>query len=966
MDSQHGFSLRWEQVVSELKSRVRLWEHGKSGAQALSFCNDDENKVFGVSFRTPPKDSTGVAHILEHSVLCGSSKYPSKEPFVELLKGSLQTFLNAFTYPDKTCYPVASANEQDFYNLAEVYLDAVLHPFISLNTFAQEGWHVEAESREAPLIYKGVVYNEMKGVYSSPESVLGEASQQSLFPDTTYGLDSGGKPEKILELTYDQFREFHRLYYHPGNGRFFFWGDDPEERRLELLDRVLAGFSRMEVNSGVPMQAPLPGVRVMEVPYAADEDDEGLGMITVNWLLPETTDPVLNFSLQMLDHILVGLPGSPLRRALIESELGEDLIGAGLENELRQMYYSIGMQGVKPENFPKVEALIMDTLRRLDETGFTDAEINAAENTVEFALRENNTGRFPVGLAIMLRSLSTWLYDASPLTLLRYEEALDIIKGRLARGENVFRDMIRKYFLDNEHRTVVRLVPDLGLAARKQKDEEDRLADYKASLSQGQIDEIIARTKQLHELQERPDDPAHLAAIPHLKLADMPKENRNVHKSEGQISGAPALFHHLPTAGIAYATLAFDMAALPTRLVPLLPLFSRALLEMGTTKRSYVDLGLEVAGQTGGMDAYPVFMTSQAGRKPVSHFMVSGKANLDRIGGLADLFREIILDTEFNNLDRFRQMLFEERARQEQSLVPSGHSVVISRLSAVRSVAGGLSELADGVSNMDIVRDWADNLDARWPELLADLNLMRELLLRRGNLLINITQEERYIGQVQKALESVVDALPHRALSEETWTVDMAPRDEALLIPAGVNYIGKGANLYALGYEFHGSINVILKHLRTAWLWDKVRVQGGAYGAFSSFDRISGAFSFVSYRDPNVERTLKIYDETAEYLQNLKLTPLELENSIIGAIGDLDVYQLPSAKGAASFYRHLIGDTRELRQKMRDQILGTRLDDFHALGEIMAKVAAGGNVCLLGGAGVEEFARAKGIFTRRA
>ncbi len=966
MDNQHGFSLRWEQVVSELKSRVRLWEHGKSGAQVLSFCNDDENKVFGVSFRTPPKDSTGVAHILEHSVLCGSTKYPSKEPFVELLKGSLQTFLNAFTYPDKTCYPVASANEQDFYNLVDVYLDAVLHPFISLNTFAQEGWHVEAEDRDAPLIYKGVVYNEMKGVYSSPDSVLSEASQQSLFPDTTYGLDSGGKPQEILNLTYDQFREFHRLYYHPGNGRFFFWGDDQEEKRLELLGRVLADFSRMEVNSAVPAQAPRPGLRVLEVPYAADESDEGLGMVTVNWLLPETTDPVLNFSLQMLDHILVGLPGSPLRRALIESELGEDLTGAGLENELRQMYYSIGMQGVKPENFPKVEALIMDTLKTLAETGFSDAEVDAAENTVEFALRENNTGRFPVGLAIMLRSLSTWLYDASPLTMLRYEEPLDIIKSRMARGELVFRDLIQKYFLDNEHRTIVRLVPDVALAAREQKKEEDRLAEHKAGLSAGQVDEIIVRTQQLHALQERADDPAHLAAIPQLKLADMPKENRNVHKVEGAVGSAPALFHHLPTAGIAYVKLAFDMAALPTRLVPLLSLFSRALMEMGTTRRSYVDLGLEVAAQTGGMGAYPTFMTSQDGRKPVSYFMVSGKSNLDRVGGMADLFREIILDTEFDNLERFRQMLFEERARQEQYLVPSGHSVVISRLNAVRSVAGGLSELESGISNMDMVRDWADHLDERWPELLADLNAIRELLLRRDNLLINITQEERYAGQASQALEAVVQALPSRNLPEEQWTVDMPPLDEALLIPAGVNYVGKGANLYDLGYKLHGSINVILKHLRTAWLWDKVRVQGGAYGAFSSFDRISGAFSFVSYRDPNVERTLKVYDETADYLRNLTLTSAELERSIIGAIGDLDVYQLPSAKGSASFYRHLIGDTREIRQKMRDEVLATSIEDFHSLGEIMAKVADTGNICLLGGAGVEDFAKEKGISTRRA
>ncbi len=966
MENEYGFSLRWEQVVSELKSRVRLWEHVKSGAQLLSFVNDDENKVFGVSFRTPPKDSTGVAHILEHSVLCGSAKYPSKEPFVVLLKGSLQTFLNAFTYPDKTCYPVASANKQDFYNLVDVYLDAVLNPFISPNTFAQEGWHVEAEDADSPLIYKGVVYNEMKGVYSSPESVLSELSQQSLFPDTTYGLDSGGKPEQILELTYEQFREFHRLYYHPANGRFFFWGDDPEEKRLEILSEYLNNFSRLNVDSAVAEQPAQTSLGTIEAAYAADESDNGSGMVTMNWLLPDTTVPVLNFSLQMLDHLLVGLPGSPLRRALIESGLGEDLTGAGLENELRQMYYSVGMQGVKPENFEKVEKLIMDTLRQLGETGFTDAEVKAAANSVEFALRESNTGRFPVGLAVMLRSLSTWLYDDSPLTLLRYEESLDVIKSRLANGEMIFRDLVRKYFLANEHRTIVRLVPDTTLAERKEKDEAERLAEYRATLSKEQLEEIVARTKELHALQERPDDPAFLEAMPQLKLADMPKENRTVHKEEGDIGGCPALFHHLPTAGIAYVQLAFDMSALPTRLVPLLPTFSRALLEMGTTRRSYVDLGLEVAGRTGGMGAAPSFMTSHAGRKPVSYFMVSGKCNLDRMAAMAELFQEIILDTEFDNQERLRQMLLEERARHEQYLVPSGHSVVMSRLGASRSVAGGLSELASGINNLDMIRQWTDDFDARWPELLADLKTIRDLLLRREHLIVNLTQEERFSGQLSKSLEDVVRALPGGKAPEAAWAVDAAPVDEALLIPAGVNYVGKGANLYDLGYAYHGSINVVMKHLRTGWLWDKVRVQGGAYGAFSSFDRISGAFAFVSYRDPNVERTLRVYDETAAYLANLKLSKVELERSIIGAIGDIDAYQLPSAKGMASFYRHLVGDTREIRQKIRDEVLSTSLEDFHALGEVMGKVAATGNICLLGGTAVEEYARDKGIAARRA
>lgn len=367
----------------------------KSGASLLSCCNKDENKVFGVSFRTPPEDSSGVAHILEHSVLNGSKKYPSKEPFVELLKGSLQTFLNAFTYPDKTCYPVASTNLQDFYNLVDVYLDAVFHPLITRATFEQEGWHIDAESPDAPLTYKGVVYNEMKGVYSSPDSILAEQAQQSLFPDTTYGLDSGGRPDAIPGLTYEQFKAFHASFYHPANGRFFFWGDDPEERRLELLNEVLKDFERIQVNSEVRLQPKFKNPHHIEVPYAVGEEENGEPgkyMLTMNWKLPETTGVEENFALQMLDHILIGLPGSPLRRALIESGLGEDITGHGLENELREMFFSIGLRGVNGENIQDVEVLIMDTLCAIYEDGVLPEAVEAAVNSVEFALREKIPG----------------------------------------------------------------------------------------------------------------------------------------------------------------------------------------------------------------------------------------------------------------------------------------------------------------------------------------------------------------------------------------------------------------------------------------------------------------------------------------------------------------------------------------------------------------------------------------------
>ncbi|MDR2668711.1 MAG: insulinase family protein, partial [Desulfovibrio sp.] len=418
----HGFTLLREEAVTELSSTARLWRHDVTQAPLLSFINKDENKVFGVTFRTPPFDSSGVAHILEHSVLCGSRNYPVKEPFVELLKGSLHTFLNAFTYPDKTCYPVASANLQDFYNLTDVYLDAVFFPAISEQTFEQEGRHLEPA--EDGLIFKGVVYNEMKGAFSSPDSVLERYTLHSLFPDTAYALESGGDPAHIPDLDYARFRGFHERHYHPSNARFFFWGDDPEEERLRRIAAVLAPFAFLAPDSAVDMQTPFDRPRSIVVPFAVSPsggEEAEKGMVTLNWLGPETADTELSLALCMLEHILLGLPASPLRRALIESGLGEDLAGGGLEDELRQTVFSVGLKGVERSAAGRVEELILSTLRDLAEQGLPEAAVEAAVNSVEFDLRENNSGRFPVGLSVMLRALVTWLHDGDPLAPLRFE-----------------------------------------------------------------------------------------------------------------------------------------------------------------------------------------------------------------------------------------------------------------------------------------------------------------------------------------------------------------------------------------------------------------------------------------------------------------------------------------------------------------------------------------------------------------
>ncbi|MFV0423418.1 insulinase family protein [Oleidesulfovibrio sp.] len=960
---QHGFTLIEERQIPELSSRARLWKHNATGAQLLSMCNADENKVFGVSFRTPPYDSTGVAHILEHSVLCGSAKYPVKEPFVELLKGSLQTFLNAFTYPDKTCYPVASTNLADFYNLIDVYIDAAFFPRITPEIFQQEGWHYETEE-DGSLTYKGVVFNEMKGVYSSPESILAERSQQSIFPDITYGLDSGGNPEHIPDLTYEAFKAFHETYYHPANGRFYFWGDDPEEKRLEILAELLEKFGPLAVQSEVPLQPFFDAPRREEVGYAAGEGDNR-GMMTINWLMPETSDAELNFAMQMLDHILVGLPASPLRKALIESGLGEDLAGGGLENELRQLFFSTGLKGINPADETKVEELVFSVLSDLVDNGISKDSIEAALNSIEFDLRENNTGRFPVGLAVMTRALTTWLYDADPFSQLAFEKPLGSIKARLASGEKLFEDLIRKWLLDNPHRSTVVLVPDASEQKARAEKEKARLAGVREGLDDAGFAQVKAHAEELRRLQEEPDSAEALATIPRLTLEDLPKQNTPIPAEQGEVEGMSLLTHDIDAKGIIYVDAGFSLNSVSGSMMPLVPLLGRAMVEMGTSKYDFVELGMRIARKTGGIDADSVVLTRIAERTPDVRLFIQGKATTDKAEALFELMRDVLLDCVLDQKERFKSILLEEKARMEHRLVPSGHLVVMSRLRSHFGASGWLSEQMDGLAALEYMRELIERVDNDWQSVLADLTTLREAVVGRAGGILNLTGGEDTLAAVMPHAQAFAAALPQGQDVTAAWYTDAAPQHEAMVVPSQVNYVGKAANLYDLGYSYHGSANVIFKHLRMAWLWDKVRVQGGAYGAFCAFDRASGVLAQVSYRDPNLESTLDVYDRSADYLRHLKLTREELVTSIVGAIGEMDAHMLPHAKGMSSLARLLTGDTEERRQQMRDDILSTRPEHFTQFADILAEVARTGTICVLGGESVEEVAGRNGWVVNR-
>lgn len=949
MSHNHGFSVLRDEILEEYAARAVLYRHDRTGAELLSLISDDENKVFGAAFRTPPSCSTGVPHILEHSVLCGSQKYPVKEPFVELLKGSLNTFLNAFTYPDKTCYPVASTNLRDFYNLVDVYLDAVFFPRIPRAVFLQEGWHFEYNDG-GELIRSGVVFNEMKGVYSSPDSVLGEFSQRTLFPDTTYGVDSGGDPKVIPTLTYEVFKNFHETYYHPGNGRFFFAGNDDPGERLRLLGAYLDRFEARPAASSVARQQPFAAPKKIDMPYAAAPGQAGRAFVTCNWLLPDVADQDLVMVFDVLEHVLIGLPTSPLRKALLDSGLGEDLAGGGLESELRQMFFSVGLKGVAPEAAARVETLIVDTLARLAAEGLPADAVEAGVNALEFSLRENNTGSFPRGLSLWLRSLTTWLHDGDPLAPLRFSGPLGRLKARLAAGERVLEDAMKLWLLDNPHRVTLTLTPDTELDARRAAEEKAELAAVAASLDDEAKAAIAADLEILRQFQDTPDAPEDLARIPSLALADLPRDETPIPERLAPAGQTELLLHPIETAGIAYVDLAFPLAGLPDRLVPLVPLFGRALLELGTPRFDAVTLTRRIAAKTGGI-AREALVAGVADAGPdavAARLVLRAKATLDKMPDLYEILGEILTKTDFGNRERFVQMATEARSRLERRLAPAGHATAGSRLRARYTLAGATAERLRGVSQLLFLRQLGERLEADYDGVRADLETLRDLVLTRAGTLAGLTVSEAAMASQEAALAGFLAGLPGAAPAPQVWSRPGLPAAEGLAIPAQVHYVGLGLDLTKTGWSFDGADLVASRYLRMAYLWDRVRVRGGAYGAFCSLDRIAGQAVFVSYRDPNTEATIEAFRKAGRYLMDTNFSDEEMTRAVIGAIGDIDAHMLPDAKGHVALARRLTGDTAARRAKLRAEVLAAGPARFRAYGEALDAAAADAAVVVLG------------------
>ncbi|MCC5843460.1 MAG: insulinase family protein [Verrucomicrobia bacterium] len=925
-----------------------LYEH-RSGAKVLSLVSPDDNKVFGITFRTPRADHTGLPHILEHSVLCGSEKYPVKEPFKELLKTSLQTYLNAFTYPDRTCYPVASCNPADFYHLMDVYLDAVFFPRLTPAVLGQEGWRLQKGSRGG-YEFQGVVYNEMKGVYASADSRWEDISQQALFPDSLYRFDYGGAPAHIPDLTFEAFQQFHRDHYHPANAFVYFYGDDDPLERLNKLDAFLSRARPGPVPPPVALQPAWTQTRRLEGTYPAGEhDDEGV-FASMNWLFPGTCLDLDELLLaNMVNYLLTRNPASPLRIALLESGLGEDLLGGSINTHLLQPSAAYGLRGVEPGSEDAVIDLLLKSLETIARDGFRTDLIEGAFNSTEFYFREQNTGGTPKGLVTMLQTLNVWINGGDPLDALQMESRIRALRVRWEKEPALFTDWIRTHLLENTSRAVVIVRPDPALEARELADEATRIAEFTTEFARKP--EAEARNQQLIDAVDRfqsvPDSPEALKTLPRLRLNDVnhftPDPPLDIHT----VSGVPVLAHTLGTAGILYIDLLFDVRDLDSRDLPLLSLYSRCLTELGTRTLDHIQFNEQLSCHTGGLSAQ--IETSET-LKPdgmIAELTLRVKTLHEKIPATFALLRQMLCEPLLGPPERVHQLLLEEKSNEESNLIHNGSRVISLRLLAAFSPAERASEEMGGLCYLEALRNWENDP----VEALTDrLQHLHRTLIRTAALKLHLGGQAEGVTLALDQLPEFLDAIPDGpAPGPCAWTPLTNVTREGLVIPSAVNFVGLATRLRPSETLPHASVRVATRLLRNDYLWDHIRVRGGAYGASCSFDRISRVFSFTSYRDPHVEQSLETYRQSAQWLAGIDLSDNDLEQAVIGTLGTLSRPHHPAQQSHSALIRHLIGLTGELRQQQWDEVRATTAADLRRTGEeLTAALEADARVCVLG------------------
>lgn len=937
--------------IEDIASEGYILRHKKSGARVCVISNDDDNKVFSIGFRTPPEDETGVPHIIEHTTLCGSDKFPVKDPFVELVKGSLNTFLNAMTYPDKTLYPVASYNEQDFKNLMDVYLDAVFHPNITKykEIFMQEGWHYELESEDAPLTINGVVYNEMKGAYSSPDEVLQTAIAQALFPDNTYSKNSGGDPDHIPELTYEHYLDFYHKYYHPSNSYIYLYGDMDVKERLEWMDRAyLSAYESMEIDSKIPMQKPFDAMKFVETTFPITDDDpeENNTYLSYNMVIADVLDPTLYQAFTVLDYVLVSAPGAPVRQALIDAGIGQDVYGS-YENEMLQPFFSIVAKNANKGDKDRFVRIIEDTLQNLVENGLNKDSLLAGINSEEFRFREADFGQFPKGLLYGLQCMESWLFDdKKPFIHLECLDTFEYLRNQISTG--YFEDLIRKYLLENKHGAVVVVAPQKGLNSAKEAALEKKLAEKKAAMSAEKIENLIAQTKHLHAYQEEPSPEEDLKKIPMLKREDMRKEAMPFDNREDTIGQIPVVHHDIASNGIDYVTLMFECGDISQEDIAYLGVLRAVLGYVNTKHYRYAGLFNAINIYTGGISCGVSVYPKVNERDLVSvKFEVRIRVLEKNLEEAMKLVDEIVRTSDITDVKRLTELIAQVKSRLQVSLSSSGHTVAAMRALSYQSRYAFYQDATLGIEYYQHVVKLDEQIRTNPEGVVKKLQEMIGKVLVRKRLMVSFTADQKAFEAAKPVMETYLNRIAQGDVAGEQTKLELSRKNEGFTDASQIQYVARGGNFRDHGFTYRGSLKILKLIMSYEYLWINIRVKGGAYGCMSSFLR-TGESYFVSYRDPNLGKTIDIYEHIPDYLRSFTADERDMTKYVIGTFGSLDTPMNPEAKGSRSMSAYLQELPFEQIQRERDEILHATPEDIRNLADLIAAVLEDDSLCVIG------------------
>ena len=924
-EKRHGFNILRVEQIPEIRVTAYEIEHERTGAKILHLHSDDRENLFSIGFRTPPMDSTGVPHILEHSVLAGSERYPLKDVFNELLRGTLQTFINAFTYPDKTIYPVASQEKRDFFNLARVYADLVLRPRLLKETFLQEGHHPEF-AENGDLTLSGIVYNEMKGAYSSPETLMYKAIQENLYPETPYACDSGGDPERIPDLTYEAFRKFHQTFYSPTNARFFLSGNIPTEEHLLFLAEILAGFERVVLDSSIPTQPRWKDPRAIHGRFPVDREEKLEGKTTVNmaWMTAENTAGATAMMLTIVADLLVGSAASPLRKALIDSGLGEDLSPVtGLERDLKQIAFAVGLRGTDPDKAERIEALILDSLRDVAENGFDREMIEGTLHQVEFHGREMVRGNFPYGIVLMGRAYHTWLYDGDPLTDMNFPQIIQGIRQEWEKKPDLFQKVVRQWLLENPHRLLSVMEPSRTFLEERERKAREEMARVTASFGEEDKERIRQQTLLLKRFQTEPDPPEAVKTLPKLKIEDISREIETIPTERAAAGGVPVLRHDLFTNGVNYLDLAFDVSDIPEELQPYLPLLGKLTTQMGAAGLSYEAMAKRISLRTGGLGVHLAAGATADGSGNWQKMVFSVKALQRNTDEAVAIVRDILTDGDLNDDARMRELVLEKKNSLHASVIPSGHLFAQMAAAAALSLPAWRTEQWHGRTQLRLITGTADHLKDLREEIREKLARLRKIVFVRNRLLINMTADPDGLQSLTAAADALVAALTAGNPPTTAEAPKRKPVHIGIAIPAQVCYVAKVLAAPPYADALSAPLFVLARQLSSGYLYRHIRVQGGAYGGSCRYEPSSGLFAFLSYRDPHLMETLDIYRRAVDFVCNSPVSQEELEKAVIGTIGALDKPLDPAGRGYTALIREFSGMTDPIRRRFREAVLAS-------------------------------------------